>query len=152
MNHINLICDVSKRFIIPSGAIPLCKLQHRHKEKHLIKIHRYRQCFKIQRYYDRPKDWLTKTCGSWIWPSCSMLNEWGSTLPEGRCKDDQTNLNDKLYTRYSLQYVSPVFQKLDRHTWSENTCLCNKSIGSKSERVWWFQYSNHWKKQKQKTL
>lgn len=29
---------------------------------------------------------LTKTYGSWIWPSCSMLNEWGSTHPEGQCK------------------------------------------------------------------
>jgi len=35
---------------------------------------------------------LTKTFGSWILPSCSLLNEWGSTCPIGQFNNNQRNI------------------------------------------------------------
>lgn len=49
---------------------------------------------------------LTKTFDSWIWPSCSMLNEWGSIHPERQCTDNQTNLTDILSIQYILYFLN----------------------------------------------
>lgn len=53
----HFITSVSEIFKIPSGAIPLCKLQWRNEENNLLEM--YVQFFEICRYYCSPKEQLT---------------------------------------------------------------------------------------------